>query len=331
MEPTKRFVIEPLLQCNLKCKFCYHLHKFDRWKDFTKPVERVKDEIDAGISRGNNYMDVTGGEPSIYPGIEELISYAMDRGIRSCIITNGIMKPEKADSLLASGLHGFLVSRHGLEGCHNFITNHVNGYKKQLIFLDRVAGRCHLRFNVVITRHNQSDLSAIADELIEYNPVIVNFINFNPHHEWVSHDLQAKDVIADWSIVSRSLDDAIDKLENAGVGVNVRYSPMCRVNEFHRKNICNDLHVVFDPYEWDYSIQPKTFDAFYDWGARCSASNELKSEPCSNCALFNQCGGINKHFRRNSLDAVRPVLGEKSETDCFFYRKHNIMCLQEPK
>ena len=58
--PTKRAVIEPLRLCQLRCKFCYHIYQDMK---SVKPFSDVKKDITAAVARGNNYIDVTGGEP----------------------------------------------------------------------------------------------------------------------------------------------------------------------------------------------------------------------------------------------------------------------------
>jgi hypothetical protein len=71
----------------------------------------------------------------------------------------------------------------------------------------------------------------------------VNFINMNPHHEWRDESLAVQDVIADLRVVEPNLNAAIEYLESEGIGVNVRYYPMCRIAEKYRRTVCNDKHV----------------------------------------------------------------------------------------
>jgi len=326
-EPTKRFVIEPSLECNIKCKFCYHLHRFDEWRNTRKSLDEMKTIIDQGKERGNNYMDITGGEPSIYPYITDLIQYGLSKGIKACIITNGIIGKEKAQQLLDAGIDDFLVSRHGLSETHNHITNSNHAYDIQLKFLDYIKQFMQFRFNCVINQFNQFELVSMIKELIPYKPKIVNFINFNPHHEWKNKELKASEVVADLVKVEPYLNEAIDLLEDEGIGVNVRYYPMCRIMEQHRKYICNDLHVMFDPYEWDYSTTPKTYDKYKAWGVATSNANEEKSNPCCLCDLQDICGGINKHFHRISnrlhgeqclIQRIDPIIHRK---DFMYYRR----------
>jgi MoaA/NifB/PqqE/SkfB family radical SAM enzyme len=306
----------------------------------------MKKVIDNGIARGNNYMDVTGGEPTIYPHINKMVEYALSKGAKTCLITNGIVKPEKSHSLLNSGLDGFLVSRHGLKDTHNLITNRKDAYDKQIKFLDglqfsSVNPDLELRFNTVISKFSQHELLDIAKEMAVYKPSIVNFINMNPHHEWMDKSLETQEVIADLNVVEPILNQAIEFLESKGIGVNVRYYPMCRIAEKYRRTICNDLHVMFDPYEWDYLMntnEDKSYETHKQWGLDCSNNVEEKGEPCNGCTMHHVCGGANKHFHKASKEIHGEILkpiqtwipsSTSTTDDCYFYRRFNELTLKE--
>lgn len=337
--PTKRFVLDALRICNIKCKFCYYLHSYEKWSEYLWNLDKCKEEIDKGITRGNNYMEITGGEPTIHPQICEIIKYALDRGVRTCIITNGIVSENKARQILDAGIDDFLVSRHGLKDTHNFITNLDRAYDIQIRFLSQIRGKMKFRFNCVINRFNQSEIFGIAKKLAYWQPRIVNFINMNPHHEWQDKALETSQVIADLSIVQPLLEKSIEYLESLGIGVNLRYYPMCCIKEEYRRTVCNDLHVVFDPHEWDYHIQPKTYETFRQWGINTSRNVEHKEAPCCHCDLQWICGGINKAYFNASggkfirdienLNISVPFNGESSKNDFYFYRRDNFLTLVE--
>jgi MoaA/NifB/PqqE/SkfB family radical SAM enzyme len=317
---------------------CYHLHKYDRWNTTTKSFDVIKNEIDSAILRGCNYMDITGGEPTIYPDIIRTIEYAKEKSLASCIITNGITSVDKIKNIIDSGLTDFLVSRHGLKETHNFITDYNYAYDKQVEFLDYIVRDIPIRFNCVITQFNQNDLPAIAREMSEYSPYVVNFINMNPHYEWGTKSSETQKVMANLKIVEPHLNEAISILEDKNIRVNVRYYPMCRIDKEYWRCIANDLHVVFELYdsfyqrdincEWDYEIQPKNIEAHSAWGIRTSKNNEEKSEPCSGCSLQNICGGINKHYHRISKEIYGELCTPQDiavPNDFYYFRKDNAL------
>jgi len=334
--PTKRFVLDALRMCNIKCKFCYHLHTYDDWKNHTMGTEEWTRRIDEGVERGNEWMDITGGEPTIHPEIYKIVEYAVSKGLKVCIITNGIVPKEKIWGLESAGLSEFLVSRHGQEETHNTITNNPKAYSKQHDFLRSLSYTgLTLRFNCVINKFNEGNLLAIAKEVAIWHPKIVNFINMNPHTDWMDKSLETQEVIADLRIVRPDLTEAIDFLENNKIGVNVRYFPYCGLPSRLWRTVCNDLHVMFDPYEWDYETSPKTVDRFFQWGEETSNCVEEKGEPCNACGLRKACGGANKHWHRASNELHGELLGRKSHGPSddalpgfYYFRRHNTLTLE---
>lgn len=326
-EPTKRAMIDPLRACNAKCQFCYYKHGDMK---SIRSFEAVKKDIDNAIARGNNYIDVSGGEPTIYPQITDLIKYALDKNIKTCIITNALTPLNKLDEIINAGIDEFLVSIHGMEKTHNFLVGVENAREKQISFLNHIKDKVSLRFNCVINQYNQNEIYDIAQWMIQWKPKIVNFINMNPHGEWGAKLDETKKVIADLHIVEPLLNKAIELLESNNIGVNVRYYPMCRIEEKYRRCISNDLHVTFDPYEWDYNIQPKIFETFFNWGKQTSINIENKGFPCNQCDLQWICGGINKAFNIVSegkiISQVKGFTGDKN--DFYYYRKYNILTLR---
>ena len=322
-KPTKRFVIEPSLECNILCKFCYHKHKHFYWRNTRKTLDQVKAEIDAGIARGNNYMDITGGEPTMYPHIVEVVKYALKRDVKSCIITNGIVSKKKAGQLIDAGLDDWLISRHGLEQVHNKITDFPKAWDKQQEFITFINRHMDFRFNCVLTKYNQYTLNDVCSRMAISHPRIINIINFNPHAEWENHGSQAEDFIVNFKELD--IEEPVRMLERWGIKVNLRYFPMCHVPTDLRRCVCNDLQVVFDPYEWDYQIQPKTFEAFRKWGVETSMAVEEKCEPCNQCGLQWICGGINRNFHKisNKLygEICRPERFPGIIDDFYHYRK----------
>jgi len=238
------------------------------------------------------------------------------------------MSTDKLETLADAGLDEFLVSRHGPKNVHNFICNYPGAYERQTEFLEKLkAYTMTLRFNVVINHFNEGLLLGIAKEIETHKPKAVNFINMNPHNDWMDKTLETKDVIADLRIVQPDLEAAARFLYEHKVAVNIRYYPMCRLHPDLRYTICNDLHVTFDPWEWDYLIQPKSYEAHRDWGIGNSQQIEEKGEPCNICTLGAICGGINKAFHRAANDLFGeiciPETVEPTDKDDFYHYRRN--------
>ncbi len=326
-EPTKRAVIDPLRRCNVRCVFCYYMQAGDF--SSVHSWDSVKAEIDAAKARGNESIEITGGEPTMHPQICELIEYALKLGMPARMITNGIVSETRLREILGAGLKDVLISLHGLEATHNEVVQLPNARKIQekTMGILRDAG---MRFctNTVIMRKNQGEIEALGAYIAQWKPRISNFLGFNPHHGW-RNDPRSADMVADLRVVAPLLERAIDTLEAVDTGVNCRYFPMCHLPERLRRCVANDRHVAFDPAEWDYAF-PKTFEAFDKWGREASAAVEEKGEPCCRCDLQNVCGGANKYWHAAATAAFGAELlipqtcpDVTDKQDFYWYRQHN--------
>lgn len=70
-------------RCNRSCGYCYGPSKGD-----DLPLENLKMIVDILISQGVRQIGITGGEPLLYPKIEELIGYIKSHGISIYLSTN---------------------------------------------------------------------------------------------------------------------------------------------------------------------------------------------------------------------------------------------------
>jgi MoaA/NifB/PqqE/SkfB family radical SAM enzyme len=327
-QPTKRFMVDVGHHCNMNCKFCYHHHEGDLRKAKFKDHDEIIKIIGNGIARENTWCDFTGGEPTIHPDICSFVSLLKSQNIGSTIITNGVMPLITIDKLLDAGLNEFLISIHGLEDTHDKLTTHGARHAQET-FLKLIRGKIDIRFNFVINQFNQNEIIETVSWMLQWDPKIINFINFNPHHGWKNDLKNAEEIVAGLYIAETQLNASIKLLEENNVGVNLRYYPMCRIAEKNRKYVCNDLQVVFDPYEWDYDLPIKTNECFLQWAVNATKSTEYKMFPCKDCNLQWICGGINKHFLEVVGDQIvtpQKINFENYEDRFYFYyyRQHAI-------
>lgn len=334
---TTRAVLDPTRLCHLRCEFCYYLNGD---LESVKPWEQQAAEVYAAKARGCDSADLTGGDPLTNPKVVDLVKLCVEQNLSLRIITSLICAEKVLDAVLDAGVDDWLISLHGGKAeTHDDIVKVPNARAKQIRRMQKIAARMDYCVNYVMVEKNQSEMAELARWLVSLDrpPKIANFINFNVFGNWlVSNEWRAKAManVVDISIAGPILDEAIDVLESAGVGVNVRYAPMCMVAERHRKNICNDLHVAFDHGEWDNAFgATSTVDHVYNtYSVPLSIHNEEKGEPCSRCSHQWICGGANKlwhkfaneKFGREQLVPISLPDGAHPK-DFWFYRKHNVL------
>lgn len=333
LEPTvtRRAVIDPLRLCHLRCDFCYYLHgDLDSVRDWTD----VRAEIGRHAARGSVAVDMTGGEPLRYPWIADLVRECRAFGLSVRIISSLVAAPSVVSGVIDAGVDGFLVSLHGARAAtHDAIvhTRNARSIQWERLRLIAAAGNATVDINYVMVRRNQEEIAEFAGECalrLPTRPRVVNFINFNPHYEWRARP-ETADLVVDLRVAGPLLDEAIDALEAAGVGVNVRYFPMCALRVDHRRNVCNDLHVAFDSGEWNNGVADLSPSGGFAYGTALSLSNEEKGEPCCRCDLQWICGGVNRVWHEASAasrgEQLLPLSGSSLAgcRDCHHYRRFN--------
>lgn len=257
---TRRGVVWLGQTCNLRCHFCYFL---DRIEDSTH-IEHPFMTLDKAkqICRtlreeyGNTSVDIQGGEPTLLPGIYELVAYCREIGLHPTLITNALVlaKKEKCVEFQRAGIRDFLVSVQGLGPQHDMAVGLEGAHKKQMIALRNLQEvGIPFRFNCVVSKAATPQLPAIATLAIEVGANGINFLTFNPFEDQLNAGVRTDRNVPRYSEVSGPLNEALDRLDAAGVEANVRYFPLCLVEERHRKSMYNFKQLPYDHHEWDYA------------------------------------------------------------------------------
>lgn len=157
-------------RCNLKCIHCY-AHAKDVADADELTTAEGKALIDDLAAFGSPVMLFSGGEPVIRKDLPELAEYAVSKGMRAVISTNGtLITPEKARILKQIGLSYVGVSLDGMEAIHDRFRGVKGSFQKALEGIRNCqdAGiKVGLRFT--INKINVADIPAVFDLLEERN------------------------------------------------------------------------------------------------------------------------------------------------------------------
>jgi len=157
-------------RCNLKCVHCYAQSK-DIHYDNELSTHEGKVLIDDLSAFGAPVLLLSGGEPLIRKDLPELAGYAVEKGMRAVISTNGtLITKEKAKILKDIGLSYVGVSLDGMEEIHDKFRGVKGAFKSAVegIKNSQDAGiKVGLRFT--INRFNVSEIPAVFDLLEERN------------------------------------------------------------------------------------------------------------------------------------------------------------------
>ncbi|MCD4719034.1 MAG: 12,18-didecarboxysiroheme deacetylase [Desulfobacula sp.] len=157
-------------RCNLKCVHCYARSEdisYDNELAHEQSIAMIDDLAQFGVP----VLLFSGGEPTVHPRLVEYAKYAVSKGMRAVISTNGtLITKEKAKIFKEIGLSYVGISLDGLEETHDKFRGVKGSYKKAMAAIKNCqeAGiKVGLRFT--INKRNVKDIPGIFDLLEEKN------------------------------------------------------------------------------------------------------------------------------------------------------------------
>jgi 12,18-didecarboxysiroheme deacetylase len=156
--------------CNLNCVHCYaHAVEISSEKELSG--DQAKAVIDDLAKFGSPVILFSGGEPLFRPDLMDLADYAVNKGMRTVISTNGtLIDTQKAEALKKIGLSYVGVSLDGMEEVNDRFRRKKGAFRDALrgITNCQEAGlKVGLRFT--INRSNIGEISSIFDLLEDMN------------------------------------------------------------------------------------------------------------------------------------------------------------------
>jgi 12,18-didecarboxysiroheme deacetylase len=157
-------------RCNLKCVHCYAKSE-DISYDNELTHEQSLAMIDDLAKFGVPVLLFSGGEPLVHPRLVEYAQYAVSKGMRAVISTNGtLITKEKARQLKEIGLSYVGISLDGLEPTHDKFRGVKGSFQRAMTAIENCqeAGiKVGLRFT--INKRNVNDIPGIFNLLEEKN------------------------------------------------------------------------------------------------------------------------------------------------------------------
>lgn len=151
-------------KCNFKCLYCRGLRK-DCLKDMS--LTKAKEVIDIWSDEGLVNIRFSGGEPTCYPYLPELIAYAQRKNIkRIAVSTNGYQDFEYYKKLIDLGVNDFSIS---LDACCSSFGDKMSGgikgsWKKVVNTIKKLSKLTYVTIGMVF----DSDNFHLAQQTIEF-------------------------------------------------------------------------------------------------------------------------------------------------------------------
>ncbi|MGD2127260.1 MAG: 12,18-didecarboxysiroheme deacetylase [Desulfobacteraceae bacterium] len=197
--------------CNLNCVHCY-AHAVKQSREMELSTEEAFTLMDDLAEFGVPVVLFSGGEPLMREDLLELAAYAVNKGMRAVISTNGtLITREKAKVLEKIGLSYVGVSLDGMEGVNDRFRGKKGAFKDAMAGIRNCQGvglKVGLRFTV--NRMNMNEIPPIFDLLEAMNIPRVCFYHLvyaGRGSELVEQDL-------DHAQTRRVVDLIIDRTKN---------------------------------------------------------------------------------------------------------------------
>lgn len=255
-------VVDVGLKCPHSCKHCFYSFldgsedqfagmRRARWHN----LENLLALVDSIAESGFVGFDVTGGEPTAYPGIVDVIARATERGLSSRIITLAQFLPYKnlLPRLLDAGLCDFRFSLHAVDP--EMFHRMTGGELSRMVAAMDELGRRGFQYvtNTTITEENYRSLPDIA-KFIASRPEIyqATLLFFMPYYRWAAAEHVGEHRVR-YSDIAAVLREAVGIIEDAEIGCTIRYAPHCTVVGMEANHV-GIAGVRHDPHEWMNAI-----------------------------------------------------------------------------
>lgn len=145
-------------RCNFNCPYCRHVGG----KDLA--IESAKNTIDVASEKGLFAIRFSGGEPTIYPYLNDLVLYAKSKGAKKIAISsNGSASLDLYKQLIESGVNDFSISLDACcaEDCDKMTGGIKGAWETVVSNIRELSKLTYVTVGVVLTDQNMESISGI--------------------------------------------------------------------------------------------------------------------------------------------------------------------------
>jgi len=158
-------------RCNLNCIHCDVNAGKSRGKEVS--LEKIKECIDYLVESKGVSIYLSGGEPLVRKGWDHLLEYALTKGLRTIVATNGTLINDNVADIFAQHKNKKLVVQISLDSTKKEVNDLIRGkdafdrtIKGIEHLLDRGMGK-NVRISFTANKYNVSDVKAMVDFCLE--------------------------------------------------------------------------------------------------------------------------------------------------------------------
>ena len=140
---TRVVQIHPTRRCNLRCLHCYS--SSSPVESEMLQVELLCAAVSDAVAEGYNWVSLSGGEPLVYPALEQLLAHAKAAGMGTAVVSNGMLLSPRRVDRLAPVLDLCVLSIDGIPASHNHMRGSTRAFELMASHLTLLRER-HVRF-----------------------------------------------------------------------------------------------------------------------------------------------------------------------------------------
>ncbi len=269
--------------CNSACSFCVVASPFYT-KDTVEYSSIVKFlESNAGL--GYSVVNLHGGEATIHPKFIQILEMIRKLGYPEVHLQTNAIKLADADftaRIAGLGVKKFIISLHGDQPeVQDEQTGTPGGFVRTLQGIRNAKAQgAHVRTNTVITRRNLGRLVEICQLACELGTDHINFSNMHP----VGSALYSRESsMPRFDEMREQLYRSVDLAVSYGRVMTLEGFPYCVVKERMEHQLNNEMRDI------RMLMRGQIID---DYDRMMSDTMRIFGEPCNECTLRSQCGGV---------------------------------------
>ncbi len=311
LKEPRRLEFHVVYRCVNRCVFCSEREHMAEFAAHPARDEEWRAILERKREQGFDHVTFTGGEPTLYPRIWEMLAHAKSLGYRTFMISNGtLLSLESFSRKILPLIDELCLSMHGFDGpTHDACTGRAGSFARLSAAFDNADRQDRLPFvfvNCVLTRVNVRWIEAILEAALRRKSVR-HFLLSNLAPEGEGGRLYAKLSVKTEEFIGR-LPAMSERARSRGVDLRVFGVPLCALGAW--RELSNDLY---------YSPRVTVARAWLSDGRAGWFEEEALSprrervhvEACERCLDRDRCGGVfRRYVARYGAGNLSPRLSE---------------------
>jgi radical SAM protein with 4Fe4S-binding SPASM domain len=191
-------VIKPTLACTAACPTCALRRDLYRKRihDPSLTLEQWRQVIEDARSLGCTRLHISGGEPTLYSGLTDLIRWGKNLGLETNVNTNGsVIGAELAEQLASAGLDSITVSLYGWNAAvHDKARQEQGLFDRALHAIRCLNARGKLRVDVqtVLANFNVTEFAGFLEMAyrLQVGNIYVSYVEGDTAGNWLPEESQ---------------------------------------------------------------------------------------------------------------------------------------------